>query len=161
MYRESRYSMRIVGISSGGGHLTELLMVCRGLPEVRTIITEYGAVHRAAADGITFLPIHDPHRSIPLFLKNWFQALRYLRSLKPDIVLSTGAGMTVPFFLMARVLGELCIFVETGARVTSPSLTGRILYPFSHLFIVQSEALLSVYPRAQIASIIVGSRSEQ
>ncbi|SFQ78759.1 Oligosaccharide biosynthesis protein Alg14 like [Donghicola eburneus] len=62
--------------------------------------------------------------------------------------------MSVPFFLLSKALGSVCIFVETGARISTPSMTGRILYPFSSLFIVQNETLLPFYPKAIVASIL-------
>jgi hypothetical protein len=62
--------------------------------------------------------------------------------------------MTVPFFLLAKMAGAVCIYVESGARISTPSMTGRILYPVSSLFIVQNEALRSFYPKAVVASIL-------
>ena len=146
--------MRLIGISSGGGHLTELLMIMRHLPSCMTIITDEGAVSRNAGSDLPLVPICDPHRSPWKFVKNSVQALRYLFCLRPSVVISTGAGMTLPFFIMARLFGAKCIFVETGARVSTPSMTGRLLYRFSHLFIVQNSALLPFYQRATVASIL-------
>lgn len=146
--------MRIVGICSGGGHLTELLMIMRHLPHCMSILTEEGAVERNAGSDLPLLPICDPHRSPWKFLQNSGQALRYLFHLRPSVVISTGAGMTLPFFIMARAFGANCIFVETGARVSTPSMTGRLLYRFSHLFIVQNAALLPFYKKAVVASIL-------
>lgn len=146
--------MRIVGISSGGGHLTELLMVMRHLPPCEAILTEDGAVVRNAGGDLPLLPICDPHRSPLKFFWNTGQAVRYFFRLRPTLVISTGAGMTLPFFMLARMFGATCVFVETGARVSTPSLTGRLLYPFSHLFIVQNSALLGIYKKATVASIL-------
>lgn len=146
--------MRIVGICSGGGHLTELLTITRHLPSCVAILSEEGAVARNAGSGLPLLPICDPHRSPLKFLRNAWQALRYLVRLRPSVVISTGAGMALPFLIMARLSGATCIFVETGARVSTPSLTGRLFYPFAHLFIVQSAALLRFYEKAVVASIL-------
>lgn len=146
--------MRIVGICSGGGHLTELMMVLRHLPNCKAIITEEGAVERNGDGNLTLLPLCDPHRSISKFFLNAFQAVRYFFRLNPTVVISTGAGMTLPFFILARIFGATCIFVETGARVSTPSMTGRLLYPFSHLFIVQNAELLKFYKRAVVQSIL-------
>jgi len=146
--------VRIIGISSGGGHLTELVTIARFLPTLSAVITETGAAERNTGSDISFMPIRDPHRSIFGFLRNLGQAFRYAGRHKPDVVISTGAGMTVPFFLLAKMAGAVCIYVETGARISTPSMTGRILYPFSSLFIVQSDGLRSFYPKAVVASIL-------
>lgn len=146
--------MRIVGICSGGGHLTELLIIMRHLPPCNAVLTEEGAVARNAGCNIPLLPICDPHRSPWKFLLNARQALRYFFRLRPSVVVSTGAGMTLPFFIWARIFGATCIFVETGARVSTPSMTGRLLYRLSHLFIVQNAELLRFYKKAVVASIL-------
>lgn len=146
--------MRIVGICSGGGHLTELLMIMRHLPPCEAILTEEGAVARNSGCNLPLLPICDPHRSPWKFLQNARQAVRYFFRLHPSVVVSTGAGMTLPFFIWARIFGATCIFVETGARVSTPSMTGRLLYRFSHLFIVQNAELLRFYKKAVVASIL-------
>jgi UDP-N-acetylglucosamine:LPS N-acetylglucosamine transferase len=146
--------MRIVGICSGGGHLTELKMVLRHLPPCVAVLTEEEAATRNSSSDLTLLPLCDPHRSFLKFSRNALQALRYLVHLRPSVVVSTGAGMAVPFFLLARVFGATCIFIETGARLTTPSTTGRLLYYFSHLFIVQKSDLLKVYQKATVASIL-------
>ena len=144
--------MRIIGISSGGGHLTEWVTIARFLPTLNVVITETGAAERNTGSDISFVPLRDPHRSVFGFLLNLGQAFRHVRHHKPDVVISTGAGMTVPFFLLAKMTGAVCIYVESGARISTPSMTGRILYHVSSLFIVQNEALRSVYPKAIVAS---------
>lgn len=146
--------MRIVGICSGGGHLTELKMVLRHLPPCVAVLTEEEAAARNSDGDLKLLPLCDPHRSFWKFCRNTWQALRYLVHLRPSIVVSTGAGMALPFFLLARVCGTTCIFIETGARLSTPSATGRLLYHFSHLFIVQKSELLRFYRKASVASIL-------
>jgi len=150
--------MRIVGIGSGGGHLTELTLVLRHLPGVVAILTERNAAARAAP-GLPCLPLTDPHRSALKFLVTLAESIAHFWRLRPDVVVSTGAGMTLPFFLVARLLGARCIFLETGARVTKPSLTGRVCYPLSHLFIVQNPALRHRFRRAVTREIFRNIRA--
>ena len=68
---------------------------------------------------------------------------------KPDVVITTGAGIVVFFCLFAKLLGAKLIFIESMARVERPSLTARFLYPFSDLFIVQWPDLLEYFPKAK------------
>ncbi|MXO47493.1 hypothetical protein GRI69_04385 [Erythrobacter vulgaris] len=146
--------MRIVGIASGGGHLTELLAVCRHFPAFDVVLTEPGAVDRGSSGAFDLMPIVDCHRSPWLFLKNVLWAIRYWMRLRPAIVVSTGAGMAVPFYIISRITGSICIFIESGARINSPSITGRILYRFSNVFVIQSKELQKFYPRSLVASIL-------
>ena len=68
---------------------------------------------------------------------------------RPDVVISTGAGIVVFFCVFAKLLGAKLIFIESMACVERPSLTARFLYPFSDLFIVQWPDLLKYFPKAQ------------
>ena len=68
---------------------------------------------------------------------------------KPDVVISTGAGIVVFFCLFAKLRGAKLIFIESMARVESPTLTARMLYPFADLFFVQWTGLLEYFPKAR------------
>ena len=41
------------------------------------------------------------------------------------------------------------VFIESMARIHSPTLTARMLYPFAHLFIVQWPQLCDYFRRAR------------
>jgi UDP-N-acetylglucosamine:LPS N-acetylglucosamine transferase len=64
---------------------------------------------------------------------------------KPDIVISTGSEIAIPVFYIARLLGIRTMFIESLCRVKEPSVTGKIVYPVSNVFLVQWKSLLSVY----------------
>ena len=70
---------------------------------------------------------------------------------RPDVVISTGAGIVVFFCIFAKMLGAKLIFIESMARVESPTLTARFLYPFTDLFLVQWPGLLKYFPKAKFA----------
>jgi UDP-N-acetylglucosamine:LPS N-acetylglucosamine transferase len=57
--------------------------------------------------------------------------------VRPDLVLSTGAGVAIPFFAVAWVLGPPTVYVEVFDRIDSATVTGRLCYPMSSLFRVQ------------------------
>lgn len=68
---------------------------------------------------------------------------------RPDVVISTGAGITVFFCVFAKVFGAKLIFLESMAKVEKPTLTARMLYPFSDLFLVQWPGLLKYFSKAK------------
>ena len=70
---------------------------------------------------------------------------------RPDAVISCGPAVGVPPCLVAKLLGVKVIFVETGSRVRALSMTGRIVYRFADLFLVQWPQLQDLYPRAVYA----------
>lgn len=68
---------------------------------------------------------------------------------RPDVIISTGAGIVVFLCVFAKLLGAKLIFVESMAKVERPTLTARFLYPFTDLFIVQWPGLLKYFPKAE------------
>lgn len=68
---------------------------------------------------------------------------------RPDVVITTGAGIVVFFCVFAKLLGAKLIFIESMARIERPTLTARMLYPFANLFLVQWPGLLKYFPKAK------------
>ncbi|MEN9507099.1 MAG: hypothetical protein RI958_3025 [Actinomycetota bacterium] len=54
-------------------------------------------------------------------------ALRTLRRLRPDIVVSTGSAVALPWLAAAILTRRRAVFHESAARVVAPSLTGRLI----------------------------------
>ena len=88
------------------------------------------------------------HRNPLLFVVNVFQSGCLVLRLRPRIVITTGAGMAVPFALLSRLIGARLIFIETAACIDKPSYTGRILGRFASQVFVQWEESLENYPGA-------------
>lgn len=86
-------------------------------------------------------------------------AFKFVFTFRPDLVLINGPGTALPVVVAAvaaRMVGladAKVVYVESIARVTRLSLTGKILYKLrlSHEFFVQWEELLEAYPRAKYA----------
>jgi UDP-N-acetylglucosamine:LPS N-acetylglucosamine transferase len=70
---------------------------------------------------------------------------------RPDVIITTGAGVVVFLCVFCKLLGAKLVFLESMAKVERPTLTARLLYPFADLFIVQWPALLQFFPKAQFA----------
>ena len=76
-------------------------------------------------------------RNVPNFFGNLRLAWTTVRRYKPDVILSTGAALAVPFFVVGRLLGVRLVYVESFTRVQRPALTGRLVYPLTDAFFVQ------------------------
>ena len=64
------------------------------------------------------------------------------------MVICTGALATVPLCLIAKLLQKKLVFIESFAKVTTPTLTGRLLYHFADRFYIQWPQLREHYPQA-------------
>ena len=88
------------------------------------------------------------NRNLKNLLKNTVVAWKVLRKEKPDLLISSGAAVAVPFFYLAKLMGKKLIYVEVYDRIDKPTLTGRLVYPIVDCFIVQWEEQKKVYPKA-------------
>jgi UDP-N-acetylglucosamine:LPS N-acetylglucosamine transferase len=77
-------------------------------------------------------------------------AARLLGRYRPDLVVSDGAGVAFPFFVVARLLRIKTVYLEVYDRIDSATLTGRLCRPLSSLFLVQWEEQRRLYPGARV-----------
>ena len=74
--------------------------------------------------------------------------LKILRKEKPDLIVSSGAAVAVPFFYLGKVFGAKTIYIEVFDRINKPTVTGKMVYPIADKFIVEWEEMKTVYPKA-------------
>jgi UDP-N-acetylglucosamine:LPS N-acetylglucosamine transferase len=98
---------------------------------------------------------HPTQRNIPNLLRNMRVAWRVLRRERPDIIVSTGAGVALPFFLLAKALGIKTVFIEAYERLDRPSLTGRLCYPICDMMVLQWEQQRRFYPRGELVGALL------
>lgn len=87
-------------------------------------------------------------------LVNFFRALIILRKAQPDLVVSTGASLAVPFILASKLLGIKTVFIESISRSSELSLTGRLVYNLADEFYVQWPECVKRYPKAQYKGVV-------
>jgi len=83
-------------------------------------------------------------------------AIRLVRELRPRAVLTTGAGVAVPFAWVARLYGARVVYVESMTRIEGPSLSMRLIAPVASRLYVQWPELARRYPRARYAGDVFG-----
>jgi beta-1,4-N-acetylglucosaminyltransferase len=77
------------------------------------------------------------NRSIANLIRNIALAWRVITEHQPDVIVSTGAGLAVPFFLIGRLRRRRLVYVESVTRIETISLSGRLVYPLADRFFVQ------------------------
>ena len=88
------------------------------------------------------------NRNVKNTLKNTILAYKILKKERPDIIISTGAAVAVPFFWLGKLFGVKTIYIEVFDRIDTPTLTGKLVYPVADKFIVQWDEMKKVYPKA-------------
>lgn len=138
--------MKIAFICSSGGHLIELLPLKKALKQYKKFwITFYSPITIATLKNEKIYLVIDPRRNFLKFLVLLFQSLFIFLKEIPDVVITTGAGVVIPFCIMSKIFGKKLIYIESFCRTRSVSLTGKILYYFANLFLVQWEQNLREY----------------
>ena len=144
--------MKVALVSSSGGHLLQLHQL-----ESWWEKHERYWISFPTADARSLLAREEVHwahhpttRNVPNLLRNLVLARRVLGERRPDVIVSTGAGVAFPFFLIARLLGVKTVYLEVYDRIELRTLTGRLCHPLSHLFLVQWEEQQRLYRRAQV-----------
>ncbi len=145
-------NFKICFIASSGGHYEQLMMLKPLMEKYDSfIITEKTAYNTTVDNKKTFY-FKQVNRKEILFLvymiSNLFKSITIFLKEKPDLVISTGALATIPMCLMAKLFGKKFIYIESFAKVTSGTMTGKFLYKFADRFYVQWEDMLEVYPNA-------------
>lgn len=83
------------------------------------------------------------------WLRGCWLSLRAALQERPDVVLTTGAGVVVFFCLWSKLFGARVVYIESLAKVRNPTLTARFLYPFADRFFVQWPEMKRYFPKAR------------
>ncbi|MDF7639826.1 UDP-N-acetylglucosamine--LPS N-acetylglucosamine transferase [Lactobacillus sp. ESL0791] len=143
--------MKVCLVGSSGGHLTHLYMLKEFWQD-----KEHFWVTFPKKDAINLLDkekmyscYFPTNRNLKNLIKNTFLAIKILKKEKPDLIVSSGAAVAVPFFYIGKLLRIKTVYIEVFDRINRATLTGRLVYPVTDLFIVQWEEMKKVYPKAK------------
>jgi len=141
--------LKICIVASAGGHLTEILQIKKAFENYEHFfVTFYREDIKDKLKGKKIYFICDPKRNPIKFFKNFVQSLKIFLKEKPNVVISTGAGMALAMLFIAKIFRKKIIYIESMASVFRPSFTGKIAYYIADLFIIQWKHLKKYYPRA-------------
>ncbi|MBO5095634.1 MAG: UDP-N-acetylglucosamine--LPS N-acetylglucosamine transferase [Bacilli bacterium] len=139
--------MKICLASSSGGHLTHLYMLKPFWKNKERFWVTFDKVdaNSILKDEKVYHCYFPTNRNIKNLIKNTFLAIKLLFKEKPDIIISTGAAIAVPFFYLGKLMGKKLVYIEIYDRIDKPTLTGRMVKPITDLFIVQWDEQTKVY----------------
>jgi UDP-N-acetylglucosamine:LPS N-acetylglucosamine transferase len=144
--------MKVMLVCSSGGHLAQLYRLRTWWQQHERIwVTFGGAQTESLLRGEQVELAYSPTtRNIPNALRNLRLAVRLIRAERPDLIVSDGAGVAFPFFLVARAFGVRTVYVEVYDRINRSTLTGRLCYPLAELFVLQWPEQVKQYPRGKV-----------
>jgi UDP-N-acetylglucosamine:LPS N-acetylglucosamine transferase len=146
-------------VADPGGHLFELA----GLRDVWSRFSRAWVTVRAS-DVDTLLVdervifAHGPtRRSLMNLVRNSLLAVGIVRRLRPAVVMTTGAALSVPFVWAGRLYGARVVYIECSGRV-GISVTGRLIAPVADRLYVQWPEVVPQVSKARYAGTIFLSR---
>lgn len=145
-------NLKICFAASSGGHFEQLMMLRPLMDQYDSFVVTEKTTYGTDVKGIkTYYMMQVNREEKSCFLKlvvNAFRSLGLYFSEKPDLIICTGVLAMIPLCLICKLFGKKLIYIESFAKVTSPTLTGKLLYRFADQFYVQWPQMQEVYPNA-------------
>lgn len=148
----NRNKLKICFAASSGGHFEQLLMLKPLMEKYESFILTEKTSYSTEVQNIKMYYLKQVNRKeksfIPRMIINTYRSLYILWYEKPDMVICTGVLSMIPMCLLAKATNKKLIYIESFAKVTSGTETGKLMYKFADKFYVQWESMLEIYPKA-------------
>jgi UDP-N-acetylglucosamine:LPS N-acetylglucosamine transferase len=147
---------KVMFISSTGGHLSEML-------ELKAMFKKYDyhIVTEKTKSSLKLKEIYPNKVNYLIYgskahmltypfklLANCFISLFLYIKIRPKVIITTGAHTAGPMCCIGKILGSKIIYIESFANINTKTITGKLIYLFADLFIVQWKDMLKLYPKA-------------
>lgn len=142
--------IKVCLVGSSGGHLMHLYMLknfWKGKKRFWVTFDKMDANSLLAKEQ-KYYCYYPTNRNIKNLIKNTFLAIKILKKEKPDLIISSGAAVAVPFFYIGKIMGAKTVYIEVFDRIDKPTMTGKLVYPITDKFIVQWDEMKKIYPKA-------------
>ena len=145
--------IKVCLISNGGGHYEQLKQLKEVMKKYDCfyVVMKTGA-SKNAKERTRYIIENTNDNHILYFFKTIIVAIQsfiILLQEKPDFIISTGAGTTIPLcYIGKKIFRKKLIFIESFAKRKTPTKTGQFMYKVADYFIVQWEEMLKFYPNA-------------
>jgi biofilm PGA synthesis N-glycosyltransferase PgaC len=158
-----RTSIDVLLVSSAGGHLFDACSISRAWRErTRAWVSFDKADVRSRLGGERLYFAHGPtNRNIPNLVRNLGVAWRVIGETRPRVLLTTGAGIAVPFAWVARLRGARVIYVECAGRIDRFSLSARLIAPVADRIYAQWPELAATHRGARYAGNVLFSQAHE
>ena len=138
--------------ASSGGHYEQLLMLKPLMDKYDSFVITEETAYKSKIKGEKMYYMKQVNRKeksfIPRMICNTLCSINIYSKEKPDVVICTGVLAMIPICLIAKIHGKKLIYIESFAKVTSATQTGKLLYKYTDQFYVQWPEMLKIYPNA-------------
>lgn len=138
--------------ASSGGHFEQISMLKPMMEKYDSCVVTEATDYKAVIKNQKMYYMHQVNRKeklMPLWMiVNAFRSLKLMIVEKPDAVITTGVLAMIPLCLLAKLFHKKLIYIESFAKVSSPTETGKLMYKYADRFYVQWESMKQFYPNA-------------
>lgn len=139
-------------VASSGGHFEQLMMLKPLTKKYDSFILTEKTKYSPKIDNTRIYFVKQINRkernTFFKLISIFFVSLNVFFKEKPDVIITTGVLATIPICLIAKLFRKKVIYIESFAKITSPTKTGKFIYRFADQFYVQWETMLKYYPNA-------------
>ncbi|MEM5011285.1 PssD/Cps14F family polysaccharide biosynthesis glycosyltransferase [Niallia taxi] len=148
----NKNSKKICLISSSGGHLEQIKQLSEVINsyECFYVVTRTKATEAMKEKRYIVNDLIRTNKFVLFMrmLKMMIEQLGIFLKERPDVIITTGAGVAIPMCIIGKFFRKKVIYIESFARINTPNKTGLLIYKFADLFIIQWEELEKYYPKA-------------
>jgi len=143
--------LKIGLVCSRGGHLLQLFVLKKWWSKYEHFwITGKGGDCDYLLKGEKiYFGFFPEHRNLLNALKNLILGLRVLSEERPDLLVSTGAGIAPPIFLIGKILGCKLVFLDSYTFIKYPSLSAKLVSLIADKVLVQHQAAVNFFAKAE------------
>lgn len=156
--KAASHGVDVLLVCSAGGHLFQLYMLREAwadLSHAWVSLEREDARSLLASERVYYG--HGPTtRSLINLLKNLRLAWSVVWRLRPGVIVTTGAGLAVPFAWIGRLAGAKVVYIESLTRITKPSLSCRLIRPAASRVYVQWPELAQTVPGSKYVGTVFG-----
>lgn len=147
---------KVLFISSTGGHLSEMM-------QLKDLFSKYDyhIITEKTKSNLSLIQEHPKRVNFLIYgtkdhkftypfklFANCFKSLYFYFKIRPKVIITTGAHTAGPMCCIGKLFGSKIIYIESFANIHTKTITGRLIYHFADLFLVQWESMLKLYPKA-------------
>lgn len=129
---------RVVAVSSPGGHWEQLTSIQGAFFDTDVTYVTTSPSLASSLPGAKFRIVSDCNRDQPIkLIRCCYETFVIIHSLRPDVVVTTGAAPGLFAIAAGRLLGSRTIWVDSLANTERLSLSGRIAMRIASLTLTQ------------------------
>ena len=144
--------IKIAFAASSGGHYEQLMMLKPLMEKYNSFVVTEKTKYNSKSLNLKTFYMNQVNRKeimfIPNMVVNLLKSIGIILKEKPDVIICTGVLAMIPLCLLGKIRGGKLIYIESFAKVTSTTITGKLLYKFADQFYVQWPQMKKIYPEA-------------